>query len=112
VLRKQHDCHISQSDSASRKAGIFRPEPPRRIVAKRGISVAHSSNSLGFALNDELRRTKAQCDELTAAIAKLVNEGSVRFTEIQLTFTRIVKEVLHRTAARRTTDWKQVRQSF
>ena len=79
---------------------------------KRGISAAHSSNSLGFALNDELRRTKAQCDELTAAIAKLVNDGSVRFTEIQLTFTRIVKEVLHRTAARRTSDCKQVRQSF
>ncbi len=47
---------------------------------------------------NELRHTKAQCDELTVAIAKPVNEGSVRFTEIQLTFSRIVKEVLHRTA--------------
>lgn len=49
-------------------------------------------------LNDDLRRTKAQCDELTVAIEKLVSDSSLRFSEIQKTFSHIVKEVLHRSA--------------
>jgi len=49
-------------------------------------------------LNDDLRRTKAQCDELTFAIEELVNEGSERFDEILKTFSNIVKEVFHRSA--------------
>lgn len=49
-------------------------------------------------LNDDLRRTKTQCDELTVAIEKLVSDSSVRFSEIQKTFSHIVKEVLHRSA--------------
>lgn len=49
-------------------------------------------------LNDDLRRTKAQCEVLSVAIEKLVIDSSVRFSEIQKTFSRIIKEVLHRSA--------------
>ncbi|MDP2001646.1 MAG: DUF2326 domain-containing protein [Desulfurivibrionaceae bacterium] len=49
-------------------------------------------------LNDDLRRTKTQCDELTVAIEELVNDGSNRFNEILKTFSHIIKELLHRSA--------------
>jgi uncharacterized protein YydD (DUF2326 family) len=49
-------------------------------------------------LNDDLRHTKAQCDDLTVVIEKLVNEDSTRFNEILKTFSNIIKQVLHRTA--------------
>lgn len=47
-------------------------------------------------LNDDLRRTKAKCDELTFAIEELVNDSPDRFNEILKTFSHIIKEVLHR----------------
>lgn len=49
-------------------------------------------------LNEDLRRTKAQCDELAFAIEELVNETPARFNEILKTFSHIVKEVFHRSA--------------
>ncbi|HEC13395.1 MAG TPA: DUF2326 domain-containing protein [Acidiferrobacteraceae bacterium] len=49
-------------------------------------------------LNDELRKTKAKCDELTVTLEELVTNGSDRYRQIQKTFSRIIKEVLHRTA--------------
>ena len=48
--------------------------------------------------DDELRNTKANCDEQTDAIKDLVDKGSERYKAIQKMFSRIVKEVLHRTA--------------
>lgn len=49
-------------------------------------------------LNNELRKTKAKCDELTVTLEELVTNGSDRYRQIQKTFSRIIKEVLHRTA--------------
>lgn len=49
-------------------------------------------------LNDDLRRTRTLCDDLTFAIEELVNEGSDRFNAILKTFSHIVKEVFHRSA--------------
>lgn len=51
-----------------------------------------------LALQDELRQTKARAEELTAAIRQMVHQGSPRYQEIQRTFSRIIKEVTHRTA--------------
>lgn len=49
-------------------------------------------------LNDDLRRTKKLCDDLTFAIEELVNDSPERFNAILKTFSHIVKEVFHRSA--------------
>jgi uncharacterized protein YydD (DUF2326 family) len=51
-----------------------------------------------LALQVDLRETKAHAEQLTAEIRQMVHNGSPRYQEIQLTFNRIVKEVLGLTA--------------
>ena len=51
-----------------------------------------------LALQDEIRQTKTRTGELTAAIGQMIHQGSPRYQEIQRTFSRIIKEVLQRTA--------------
>lgn len=50
------------------------------------------------ALNEDLRAAEAKSGKFALAIEKMVSAGSERFSQIQLTFNRIVKEVLHRNA--------------
>jgi uncharacterized protein YydD (DUF2326 family) len=49
-------------------------------------------------LQDDLRTTKAHTEQLTAEIRQMVHQGSPRYLEIQRTFSRIIKDVLGRTA--------------
>lgn len=51
-----------------------------------------------LALQDDLRATKARTEQLTTEIRHMVHQGSPRYHEIRLTFSRIIKEVLGRTA--------------
>ena len=51
-----------------------------------------------IALQTRARLTKTKVDETTAALQDMVHAGNPRYQEIQLTFSRIVTEVLHRTA--------------
>ncbi len=51
-----------------------------------------------LALQDDLRETKARAEQLTSEIRHMVHQGSPRYHEIQRTFSRIIKEVLGRTA--------------
>jgi len=51
-----------------------------------------------LALQDDLRETKAQAGQLTADIRHMVHQGSPRYHEIQRTFSRMIKDVLGRTA--------------
>lgn len=51
-----------------------------------------------LTLQDRLRKTKSRAEDLTAAIQQMVHHSSPRYQEIQRTFSRIIKEVLHRTA--------------
>ena len=51
-----------------------------------------------LALQEDLRATKSRTDQLTADIALMVHQGSARYHQIQRTFSRIIKEVLDRTA--------------
>jgi uncharacterized protein YydD (DUF2326 family) len=50
------------------------------------------------ALDEQLKKAKEKREELTAEIGDLISQGSYRYTEIQRTFSRIIKEVLRRTA--------------
>ncbi|MDA3961536.1 MAG: DUF2326 domain-containing protein [Planctomycetota bacterium] len=50
------------------------------------------------AFDEELKQAKEKKEELTAEIRNLISHGADRYTEIQRTFSRIIKEVLHRTA--------------
>ena len=49
-------------------------------------------------IQDDIRQTKSRVDELTAGIQQMIHHSSPRYQEIQRTFNRIIKEVLHRTA--------------
>jgi len=51
-----------------------------------------------LAIQDQVRQIKARTEELTAAIQHLIHQGSQRYQEIQLNFSRIMKEVTQRTA--------------
>lgn len=51
-----------------------------------------------LAIQDDLRKTKARAEQLTAEIRKMVHHGSPRYQEIQRAFSRIIKEVLGLTA--------------
>ncbi|MFN0130724.1 MAG: DUF2326 domain-containing protein [Verrucomicrobiales bacterium] len=51
-----------------------------------------------LSLQGEIRETKARADQLAAEIGQMVHHGSPRYQEIRLTFSRIIKEVLGRTA--------------
>lgn len=51
-----------------------------------------------LTLQHQLRQTKTRVEDLTAAIQEMVHHSSPRYQEIQRTFTRIIKEVTHRTA--------------
>ena len=48
--------------------------------------------------NEGFRTTRAESDRLSVEIEDVINEGSSRFKEILKAFSRIVNEVLHRTA--------------
>jgi len=50
------------------------------------------------AFDEQLKKAKEKREELTAEIGDLISQGSDRYTEIQRTFSRIIKEVLRRTA--------------
>jgi uncharacterized protein YydD (DUF2326 family) len=49
-------------------------------------------------IQDDIRQTKTRVDNLTAGIQQMIHHSSSRYQEIQRTFSRIIKEVLHRTA--------------
>lgn len=51
-----------------------------------------------IAIQDQVRHTKARAEELTATIQQMIHQGSERYAEIQLNFSRIIKEVTQRTA--------------
>lgn len=51
-----------------------------------------------ITIQDQLRQTKTRVDELTAGIQQMLHHSSPRYQEIQRTFSRIIKDVLHRTA--------------
>jgi len=51
-----------------------------------------------LAIQEDLRTTRARTVQLTAEIAQMVHQGSPRYLEIQRTFSRILKDVLGRTA--------------
>ncbi|MCX6879731.1 MAG: DUF2326 domain-containing protein [Verrucomicrobia bacterium] len=51
-----------------------------------------------LTLQDQLRQTKSRVEDLTTAIQQMVHHSSPRYQEIQRTFSRIIKEVTHRTA--------------
>lgn len=50
------------------------------------------------AFDDRLRKAKVRKEELTIEIRYLINNGSDRYKGIQRVFSRIIKDVLHRTA--------------
>lgn len=50
------------------------------------------------AFDDRLRKAKERKEELTIKIGDLIKNGSDRYKGIQRVFSRIIKEVLHRTA--------------
>ncbi|MCF7809094.1 MAG: DUF2326 domain-containing protein [Candidatus Marinimicrobia bacterium] len=50
------------------------------------------------AFDNRLRKAKERKEQLTVQIGDLIKNGSDRYKEIQRVFTRIIKEVLHRTA--------------
>ncbi len=50
------------------------------------------------AFDDRLRTAKERMEELTIEIRDLIKNGSDRYKGIQRVFSRIIKEVLHRTA--------------
>ncbi|TAF13969.1 MAG: DUF2326 domain-containing protein [Alphaproteobacteria bacterium] len=51
-----------------------------------------------IAIQDQVRHTKSRADELNASIQQMIHQGSERYSEIQLNFSRIMKEVTQRTA--------------
>lgn len=51
-----------------------------------------------IAIQEQVRHTKARAEELTATIQQMIHQGSERYAEIQLNFSRIIKEVTQRTA--------------
>jgi uncharacterized protein YydD (DUF2326 family) len=51
-----------------------------------------------IAIQDRVRHNKAHAEELTATIQQMIHQGSERYAEIQLNFSRIIKEVTQRTA--------------
>lgn len=50
------------------------------------------------SFDEQLKKAKKKKEDLTAEIRDLISEGSERYTAIQRSFSRIIKEVLHRTA--------------
>ncbi len=50
------------------------------------------------AFDDQLNKAKDRKEELTREIGELIRDGSDRYKGIQRVFSRIIKEVLHRTA--------------
>jgi uncharacterized protein YydD (DUF2326 family) len=50
------------------------------------------------SIHNELRATKTEVDQLTTRISEMVSQGSSRYTSIQRVFSRIISDVLHRTA--------------
>ncbi|CAG0956410.1 hypothetical protein BURK2_00492 [Burkholderiales bacterium] len=50
------------------------------------------------AFDERLKKAKERKDELTGEIGELIKNGSDRYKGIQRVFSRIIKEVLHRTA--------------
>lgn len=51
-----------------------------------------------IALRDELRRAKAKAEALAEDIQAMLRQGTPRYQEIPLIFSRIVKEIIHRSA--------------
>ena len=51
-----------------------------------------------ISVHDDIRANKSKIDQLTAEIGQMVNKGNARYKSIQLVFSRIIKDVLHRTA--------------
>ena len=51
-----------------------------------------------IAIQDQVRHTKARAEELAATIQQMIHQGSERYAEIQMNFSRIIKEVTQRTA--------------
>jgi len=51
-----------------------------------------------ITLQEDLRTTKARVEQLTTEIGQMVHQGSKRYHEIQRHFSRIIKEVVGRTA--------------
>lgn len=51
-----------------------------------------------ISIQEQVRHTKANVEELTAAIQQMIHQGSERYRDIQLNFSRIIKEVTQRTA--------------
>jgi uncharacterized protein YydD (DUF2326 family) len=51
-----------------------------------------------ITIQDQLRQTKSRVEDLTTSIQQMVHHSSPRYQEIQRTFSRIIKDVLHRTA--------------
>lgn len=49
-------------------------------------------------IQQDLRTTKARTEQLTAEIHQMVHQGSQRYHQIQRSFSRIIKDVLGRTA--------------
>ena len=50
------------------------------------------------SFDEQLKKAKEKREELTTMIQELISRGSERYTDIQRSFSRIIKEVLHRTA--------------
>lgn len=50
------------------------------------------------AFDEQLKKAKDRKEELTSEISELIKNGSDRYKGIQRVFSRIIKEVLHRTA--------------
>lgn len=51
-----------------------------------------------LALQENLRETKSRAEQFAADIRQMVHQGSPRYQEIQLNFSRIIKEVMGLTA--------------
>lgn len=51
-----------------------------------------------IGVHDELRANKIKIDQLTAQIDQMVKKGNARYEGIRRVFSRIIKDVLHRTA--------------
>lgn len=51
-----------------------------------------------LSLQDQLRQAKSRVEGLTASIQQMVHQSNPRYQEIQRSFSRIIKEVTHRTA--------------
>lgn len=49
-------------------------------------------------VQDKLRQTKSRVEDLTADVQQMLHHSTTRYQDIQRTFSRIIKDVLHRTA--------------